>query len=59
MFNIMHRTRSPPMVVGRILSIALMGLLASMSGLNVPSFSQQENNEDDNTTLILSGRIIG
>ena len=57
MFNIMHRTRSPPMIVGRILSIVLMGLLASISGLNVPSFSQQENNEDDNTTLILSGRI--
>jgi hypothetical protein len=57
MFNIMHRTRSPPMVVGRILSIVLMGLLASISGLNVPSFSQQENNEDDDTTLILSGRI--
>ena len=57
MFNIMHRTRSPPMVGGRILSIVLMGLLASISGLNVPSFSQQENNEDDNTALILSGRI--
>jgi hypothetical protein len=57
MFNIMHRTRSPPMVGGRILSIVLMGLLASISGLNVPSFSQQENNEDDDTTLILSGRI--
>jgi hypothetical protein len=57
MFNIMHRTRSPPMVGGRILSIVLMGLLASISGLNVPSFSQQENNEDDDTALILSGRI--
>jgi hypothetical protein len=34
-------------------------LLASISGLNVPSFSQQENNEDDDTTLILSGRIRG
>jgi hypothetical protein len=45
------------MVGGRILSIVLMGLLASISGLNVPSFSQQENNEDDDTTLILSGRI--
>jgi hypothetical protein len=45
------------MVGGRILSIVLMGLLASISGLNVPSFSQQENNEDDNTALILSGRI--
>jgi hypothetical protein len=45
------------MVGGRILSIVLMGLLASISGLNVPSFSQQGNNEDDDTTLILSGRI--
>ncbi|MDP8902870.1 MAG: hypothetical protein M3M86_03770 [Thermoproteota archaeon] len=45
------------MVGGRILSIVLMGLLASISGLNVPSFSQQENNEDDDTALILSGRI--
>jgi hypothetical protein len=36
-----------------------MGLLASISGLNIPSFSQEENNEndDDTTTLILSGRI--
>jgi hypothetical protein len=57
MFNIRHRTRSPPMIVGRILSIVLMGLLASISGLNVPSFSQQENNEDDDTALVLSGRI--
>lgn len=58
MSNIRHRTRSPSIVVGRILSILLMGLLASISGLNVPSFSQQENNEDDDdTTLILSGRI--
>jgi hypothetical protein len=58
MSNIRHRTRSASIVVGRILSILLMGLLASISGLNVPSFSQQENNEDDDdTTLILSGRI--
>jgi hypothetical protein len=57
MFNIRHRTRSPPMVVGRILSIVLMGLLPSISGLNVPSFSQQENNEDDDAPLILSGRL--
>jgi len=37
-----------------------MGLLACISGLNIPSFSQEENNEnddDDDTTLILSGRI--
>jgi hypothetical protein len=57
MSNIRHRTRSLFTVAGRTLSILLMGLLASISGLNVPSFSQQENNEDDDTTLILSGRI--
>ena len=59
MSNIRHTTRSPSTVAGRTLSILLMGLLASISGLNVPSFSQQENNEDDDddTALILSGRI--
>jgi hypothetical protein len=35
-----------------------MGMLASVSGLNIPSFSQEENNDDDDdTALILSGRI--
>ena len=58
MSNIRHRTRSTSTVAGRTLSILLMGLLAFISGLNVPSFSQQENNEDDDdTSLILSGRI--
>ncbi len=58
MVNIRYRIRSPAVVVRRILSIVLMGLLASISGLQVPSFSQQENNEDGDTTLILlSGRI--
>jgi hypothetical protein len=32
-------------------------VLASISGLNIPSFSQEENNDDDDTALILSGRI--
>ncbi len=57
MVNIRYRIRSPAIVVGRILPIVLMGLLASISGLQIPSFSQQENNEDGDTTLILSGRI--
>lgn len=57
MVNIRYRIRSPAIVVGRILPIILMGLLASISGLQLPSFSQQENNEDGDTTLILSGRI--
>ncbi len=57
MVNIRYRIRSPAIVVGRILPIVLMGLLASISGLQLPSFSQQENNEDGDTTLILSGRI--
>ncbi len=56
MVNIRYRI-SPAIVVGRILPIVLMGLLASISGLQLPSFSQQENNEDGDTTLILSGRI--
>ena len=57
--NIRRRTRSPSTIATSTLSILLMGLLASISGLNIPSFSQEENNEndDDDTTLILSGRI--
>ena len=57
--NIRRRTRSPSTIARSTLSILLMGLLACISGLNIPSFSQEENNEndDDDTTLILSGRI--
>ena len=57
--NIRRRTRSPSTIATSTLSILLMGLLASISGLNIPSFSREENNEndDDDTTLILSGRI--
>src|SRR5215210_9191537 len=59
MSNIRRRT-SPTSTLGvsilSILSILLMVLLASISGLNIPSFSQEENNGDD-TSLILSGRI--
>jgi hypothetical protein len=56
--NIRRRTRSSSTIARSTLSILLMGLLACISGLNIPSFSQEENNEnDDDTTLILSGRI--
>ena len=59
--NIRRRTGSPSTIAASTLSILLMGLLASIYGLNIPSFSQEENNEndddDDDTTLILSGRI--
>jgi hypothetical protein len=37
-----------------------MALLASISGLNISSFSQEENNDgddDDDISLILTGRI--
>jgi hypothetical protein len=57
MSDISRRTGPPSTLAVRTLSILLMGLLASISGLNVPSFSQQENNEDDDSSLILSGRI--
>jgi hypothetical protein len=57
MSNIRHRITGPSTIAASILSIVLMALLASISGLNIPSFSQEENNDDDHTTLILSGRI--
>jgi hypothetical protein len=57
MSNIRRRTTSPSAIAVSTLSILLMGLLASISSLNIPSFSQEEENNDDDTTLILSGRI--
>jgi hypothetical protein len=57
MSNIRHRTTASSTIAASTLSILLMGLLASISGLNVPSFSQEDVNNDDDTTLILSGRI--
>jgi hypothetical protein len=58
MSNIRRRTSATSTIAASTLSLLLMGLLASISGLNVPSFSQEENNDDDdNTALILSGRI--
>ena len=38
------------------ISIVLLALMAFTSGLSIPSFGQEENNGDD-TTLVLSGRI--
>jgi hypothetical protein len=43
-------------VVKSILSIVFLALLAILSSLNIQSYGQEENNSDD-TTLILSGRI--
>jgi hypothetical protein len=57
MSNIRRRTTSPSAIAVSTLSILLMGLLASISSLNIPSFSQEEENNDDDTTLILFGRI--
>jgi hypothetical protein len=59
MSNIRRRTSATSTIAASTLSLLLMGLLAFISGLNVPSFSQEENNndDDDNTALILSGRI--
>jgi hypothetical protein len=57
MSNMERRTTAISTIAASTLSILLMGLLASMSGPNVPSFSQEENNNDDDTSLILSGRI--
>jgi hypothetical protein len=56
MSNIRRETTDTYRIAASTLSILLMGLLASISGLNEPSFSQEDVNEDD-TTLILSGRI--
>jgi hypothetical protein len=38
-------------------TLLLMALLASIPSLNIPSFSQEENNDGNDTSLILSGRI--
>jgi hypothetical protein len=55
MSNIWRKTTASSAIAASTLSILLMALLASISSLNIPSFSQEENNDD--TTLILSGRI--
>ena len=57
MSNVWHRTTGPSTLAASALPILLMALMASLSGLNIPSFSQEENNDDEDTTLILSGRV--
>src|SRR5215207_7173548 len=58
MSNIRRGTTGPSTIVASILSIVVMALLAFISGLNIiPSFSQEENNDDEDTALVLSGRI--
>src|ERR687897_1162339 len=57
MSNIRHRTAATSTIAASTLSILLMAFLASISGLNIPSFSQEDNNNDDDSALILSGRI--
>src|SRR5918992_5337605 len=57
MSNIRRRTKSFSAVARRTLLLLLVGSLASTPSLYAPSFSQQENDGDDDTTLIISGRI--
>src|ERR671914_1742666 len=57
MSNIRRRTKSFSTVARRTLLLLLVGSLASTPSLYAPSFSQQENDGDDDTPLILSGRI--
>jgi len=55
MSNMEQRTPFCTTVTSTI-SIVLLALLAFASGSSIPSFGQEENNDDD-TTLVLSGRI--
>jgi hypothetical protein len=57
MSNIRHRIKPLSTVARRTLLLLLMGLLAYTPSLYAPSFSQQENDGDDDTTLILSGKV--
>jgi hypothetical protein len=59
MSNIRHRiTRVHSTISPSILSILLLTLLSSTSGVNVLSFGQEESvHGDNNTDLVLSGRI--
>jgi len=52
-----RRTTTFSTVVTSTLSIVLLALLPFTSGFNTPSFGQEEENNGDDTTLILSGRI--
>jgi hypothetical protein len=55
MSNITHKRIAPSTIAASILSILLIALLASIPSLNIPSFSQEENN--DGSTMALFGRI--
>jgi hypothetical protein len=61
MSNIGCRTAGTSTIGVSTLSILLMALLASISGLNISSFSQEENNDcnDDDISLILTKDKIG
>jgi hypothetical protein len=61
MSNIRCRTAGTSTIGESTLSILLMALLASISGLNISSFSQEENNDgnDDDISLILTKDKIG
>jgi hypothetical protein len=62
MSHIMRRTAGTSTIGVTTVSIVLMALLASISSLNIPSFGQEQNNDgddDDGTSLFLSGRIRG
>ena len=53
MSNIRCRTAGTSTIGVSTLSILLMALLASISGLNISSFSQEENNEGDDDDISL------
>ena len=55
MSNMGQRTTFYTAVTSTI-SIVLLAFLAFTSGLSIPSVGQEENNGND-TTLVLSGRI--
>ena len=56
MYNVWRRTTTFSTIATSTLSVILLALLASISGLNILSFGQEVSTNDD-TTLILSGRI--
>jgi hypothetical protein len=61
MSDIRHRTTTtaaPSTIAASIILILLLALLAFVSSLNTPSFSQEGNNTNDvDDTIVLSGRV--
>jgi hypothetical protein len=58
MSNIMHKTTTgSSAIAANIILILFLALLASISALNIPSFSQERNNNDDDHAIVLSGRV--